>query len=176
MELVTEAPALSRLDSLTGLANRELFNEHLIRALARARQNQHHIALLLLDLDDFTTINRTLGNKVGDAVLRGVADALRVGTRSTDMLARLGGDEFAVLIDSLLHISEADIVAHRILAALQAPILVGQARIHVAASMGISVFPMDAAKAGALLHFASSRMFLAKQRGGNHLQLYTAHV
>ena len=155
-------------DSLTGLLNRGLFNDRLTHALARGRRSHERVALLFVDLDNFKAVNDTFGHKVGDEVLRAVADALRAAVRQTDTVARLGGDEFVVLIEPLELVSDADLVAEKLLTAVQAPIYVERLRVGVTASIGVAVFPDDAGKADELIHSADSKMFFVKRAGGNN--------
>ena len=99
---------VARYDSVTGLANRTLFREVLIRGLAKTRRNHNTFALMFLDLDHFKDINDTLGHDAGDMLLKSVADRLKGRVRGVDLVARLGGDEFAVFIDDC----DADDAAH----------------------------------------------------------------
>jgi diguanylate cyclase (GGDEF)-like protein len=158
-------------DSLTGLANRGLFNDRLTHALARATRADKRAALMFIDLDNFKMINDRFGHIVGDEVLRSVAQALRCAVRQTDTVARLGGDEFAVLLEPLEDVSHVDVVAQKILSAVDAPAVVSGSRVQVTASIGIAVFPEHARKADGLIQSADATMFFAKRCGGNTFRL-----
>ncbi len=136
-------------DALTGLANRARFHERIAGALARARDRDgtparadaggSAPALLLIDLDDFKTVNDSLGHGAGDRLLRIVAERLLDATRGTDTVARLGGDEFGVLLGAVRELSEAALVADRVVAALTAPYVLDGREVRVGASVGIAV-------------------------------------
>ncbi|MEX0832640.1 MAG: EAL domain-containing protein [Actinomycetota bacterium] len=168
-------------DSLTGLANRAMFEEMLEPALARARRNDLAVAVLFMDLDGFKEVNDTLGHQAGDQLLSQVAERLREQTRDTDLVARQGGDEFLVLLPDLepgpggdfldssdSAVKVAELMADRIHKALRAPFGVEDNEIHTAASIGISVFPVDSVDARTLLKNADAAMYESKksQRGG----------
>src|SRR5581483_1398925 len=122
-------------DSLTDLANRSLFGEQLDRALAG--RDGRPVSLALIDLDDFKTVNDTLGHHAGDALLIAVAERLRRGVRPNDLVARLGGDEFAVLLDGAAGAS-VDAVADRMLGILTEPLTIDGHTLCVQASVGIA--------------------------------------
>jgi len=125
-------------DPLTGLANRTLLRERLDQALARAARSQHPITLLYLDLDDFKTVNDSLGHAAGDALLRIAAERLRQCARASDTVARLGGDELAVLIEDPLPLDDAVALATRIGARLAEPMALCGRQMRVTASIGIA--------------------------------------
>jgi diguanylate cyclase (GGDEF)-like protein len=109
----TKARELAELDSLTGLHNRRLFYEFLAREIARARRYERFVSVIVFDLDDFKRINDRLGHLGGDAVLMGVADAVRSAVRETDIPCRVGGDEFAVILPESSR-DDAELLADRI--------------------------------------------------------------
>jgi diguanylate cyclase (GGDEF)-like protein len=158
-------------DAVTGLANRRLFCDRLTHALVRAAREDRDTALLFIDLDRFKAINDSLGHEAGDDVLRGVARLLRGAVRQTDTVARFGGDEFAVLLQSLEDLSRVDLVAKKVLNALDAGVTVRGSPVKVTASIGVGLFPIHAINADALLRCADYAMFLAKQSGGNRFRL-----
>jgi diguanylate cyclase (GGDEF)-like protein len=162
------------MDALTGLVNRRLFCDRLTHALARATRADKGAALLFIDLDNFKTINDSLGHEAGDEVLRGVAQVLRGAVRQTDTVGRFGGDEFVVLLDSLEDFSRVDLVAKKVLRALDAGFTVPAPPVKVTASIGVGLFPKHAIKEDALLRSADAAMFLAKQSGGNRFLLACA--
>ncbi len=152
----------ARQDELTGMPNRRAFLESLEARLSDP--GDEPTALLILDLDDFKEINDSLGHHTGDELLRSVADRIRAGARDGEIVARLGGDEFAVILPGL---PAAEVTERgRLLAeAINAPVLVGDLRLRVRASIGIAVHPADAADAGELMARADIAMYQAKSHG-----------
>ncbi len=157
-------------DSLTLLANRTLFRDHVRHALAHPRRSSAQHAVLFMDLDDFKTINDSLGHAAGDAVLVTVADRLRSRLRPNDIVARLGGDEFAVLVENA---SERDAVelGQRILESLQLPVMVHNKRVVLSGSMGIAMSEF-AADDEQLLRNSDVAMYRAKAAGKNRLAVF----
>ncbi len=150
---------LSATDPLTGLLNRRQFEDRLEAALLQARMNDRAVALLLLDLDGFRSVNDAHGHVAGDALLRVVAHRLQGRLRSSDLLARLGGDEFLVALPGLEPATagrEARRVAEQLEAAVRPPVrLPGTAAdVSVSTTTGISLGPSDAEEPGRLLHLA----------------------
>jgi diguanylate cyclase (GGDEF)-like protein/PAS domain S-box-containing protein len=167
-------------DALTGLANRALFRNRVEHALARMRRHQRPIAVLLLDIDAFKTVNDSLGHAFGDAFLVAVADRLRSLLRPSDTPCRLGGDEFAVLVEDLAEPVDATIVAERILDALRLPFVVDGKEVVTAASIGVTIAEARTASGRAgisrdaddLLRNADVAMYTAKSRGRNRCELF----
>jgi diguanylate cyclase len=162
-------------DSLTGLANRALFNDRVRHALARARRDAGSLAVLFLDLDDFKLVNDSLGHGAGDRLLREVAARLRSCLREHDTVGRLGGDEFAILAEDT-DLDTARALAQRILAALAAPfpLVGGQFTIH--ASIGIAVDERLALDEIQLLRNADIAMYAAKSRGKGTYEVFTGSM
>ncbi|WP_433206774.1 putative bifunctional diguanylate cyclase/phosphodiesterase [Dactylosporangium sp. CS-047395] len=155
-------------DGLTGLANRALLADRIHHALERRGTPYRHIALLIVDLDDFKTVNDSLGHAAGDALLRTTADRLRSCLRSADTAARLGGDEFAMLLEHLDDAAEAARVAERVLTTMRRPISVGGREIQPQASVGIALPDPDRPPdADELLRNADVAMHMAKRQGRN---------
>lgn len=159
---------LANHDPLTGLPNRRMFHDRLSEALSRSSRSDEPMALLLLDLDAFKGVNDTLGHDAGDAALCEVAARLRTGRRRHDTVARLGGDEFAIILEGLRCRTAAAGIAAQIAAGLQRPCRHGEHEIRLHGSIGIAVFPDDAANADELLHHADIALYRAKvaNRGG----------
>jgi diguanylate cyclase (GGDEF)-like protein/PAS domain S-box-containing protein len=169
-------------DKLTGLANRAKFEELMEMALARARRNETAVAVLYLDLDNFKMVNDSLGHAAGDDVLREVAARLVSLTRETDVVARLGGDEFLLLLSDLRRSPEGEIAAHndmaillaesvaaRINESLKEPFVLSHTEFFVSASVGVSLFPIDAEDGRGLLKNADAAMYQSKKTGpGGH--------
>jgi diguanylate cyclase (GGDEF)-like protein/PAS domain S-box-containing protein len=153
-------------DALTGLANRALFVDRIDHVLGRRRRDPDGapLAVLFLDLDDFKTVNDSMGHGVGDELLVGLARRLTAALRPSDTAARLGGDEFAILLDGG-GTTEAEAVARRLLSDLAEPIRVGGHEVHMSASIGIAVPPRGVLyTAQELLRDADLAMYRAKAR------------
>ena len=164
--LETELSHQAFHDSLTGLANKVLFQDRLQHAVARCERTQGRLAFLFLDLDDFKTVNDSLGHVAGDELLRAAAKALGGCLRSADTAARLGGDEFAVLIDQVAQPSDAIRVAKRILKVFRKPFSVGSNAVSATVSIGIT-YSAPGITSDQLLRNADLAMYAAKERGKN---------
>lgn len=163
-------------DTLTGLANRVTFDDHLRLAIDQARRYSQRLAVLFLDLDRFKVINDTLGHAVGDKLLIEASRRLSGCIRNCDTLARLGGDEFAVLLTQTQHDTDAAEVARKLTEAIAAPILVDGYSLHVTASIGISLFPEDGGFAEAIVKNADTAMYRSKDRGRNQYTFFSAEM
>jgi diguanylate cyclase (GGDEF)-like protein len=160
-------------DSLTGLANRALFRDRVEHAVARRPGLEPGlVAVLFLDLDDFKTINESLGHVGGDQLLAAVGDRIRACLRSSDTAARLGGDEFAILLEDLRDESEATHVAQRVIDALRPPIRIGGTAAVIATSIGIAASPPGQDGATELLRNADFAMYQAKRRGKGRYEVF----
>ena len=159
-----ELEHLAYHDPLTGLVNRTLLHDRLRQALARLGRTGGATAVLLLDLDDFKTVNDTLGHSTGDALLVAVAERLGGLVRDQDTLARLGGDEFAVVVDRLDELVEASALPERVLAAFADPCEVEGHRLPVSLSMGIALGVAGDAAEDVLRH-ADVAMYQSKGSG-----------
>lgn len=159
-------------DVLTGLPNRILFADHLKLALSQASRSGNMAAVLYLDLDNFKTINDSLGHSVGDQLLKAAANRLQSCLRESDTVARLGGDEYVILLPITTH--EEDIVATvaKIISAFQKPFLIDDHKPHVTVSAGISLYPLDGNDVNTLLKKADAAMYKAKELGKNSYQFY----
>ena len=163
-------------DGLTGLANRQLFEETLELALERARRDRSVVAVLFLDLDNFKQVNDTFGHHAGDLLLTEVAQRLRDSTRGTDLVARQGGDEFLILLADLETAGATttlSTLAGRIQLALAEPFRLYGVDLAPSASIGISQFPNDAYDAETLLKNADIVMYRAKREGPGRHQFFT---
>jgi diguanylate cyclase (GGDEF)-like protein/PAS domain S-box-containing protein len=149
-------------DPLTGLANRALFRDRVEHALQLRSAPDEPISVLFLDVDDFKTINDSLGHSAGDALLTELAERIRSCLRAGDTPARLGGDEFAILLEET---ESADSVAARIGDALRDPFRVEGKELFVTTSIGISVSELAQGGADELLRNADAAMYTAKSRG-----------
>src|SRR5574341_1559645 len=160
-------------DPLTALPNRTLLHERLSHALAKAQRHGRQLAVLLVDLDRFKHVNDTLGHEAGDSLLQLVALRLYDCLRETDTMARQGGDEFVVLMDELADRDPTTRVTQRILDAMAQPFVIAEQEIHIAASIGISVYPDDGRT---VLRTAGIALSRAKEKGGNGFQFYSAQI
>ncbi len=175
-----EAHAQARHDSLTGLPNRRVFAAELETALGRTRKGITTYSVLLIDLDRFKPVNDLQGHPVGDMVLCEVARRLQGVVRKTDTVVRLGGDEFAIIAEgeakSQANLDRAIRLANRVLNAIREPILVGESRIEIGASIGIASCRADDTDAEGLLHEADIAMYRAKRDGRGTFRFFEASM
>ena len=170
--LETELRVRAFHDALTGLANRALFVDRLEHAIARMKRTRERMAVLFLDLDDFKTINDSLGHGEGDQVLVATAARLQAALRAGDTIARMGGDEFAVLLEDTATSGPPVEVAGRLLEALQAPLLHGERELFVRASVGVATVHGRRSSAEELLRDADAAMYIAKSRGKDRVVVF----
>jgi len=158
-------------DTLTQLPNRFSLQSRLEQALASARRNKSHLAVMFVDLDRFKIINDTLGHQVGDSLLMEVAQRLRDSMRESDIVARLGGDEFVIALGGAA-MKEAALVARKVLHALVQPYVIDGNELHSTPSIGISIYPDDGDSVEALMKNADTAMYQAKAAGRNNFQFF----
>ncbi len=160
-------------DALTGLPNRQQFDERLALAIAEAEAGRggRELGVLFVDLDRFKRVNDTLGHAAGDQLLRVVVERLRRNLRDGDVLARWGGDEFVVLLPRVAGADEAAAVADRLLAALAPPVELAGAALHVSASIGVALYPAHGRDAATLLKQADAALYGVKAAGRNGWQV-----
>jgi diguanylate cyclase (GGDEF)-like protein len=163
-------------DPLTGLFNRNIFNERLHQALAQAARFGRSLSLLFVDLDGFKLINDTHGHNAGDALLAELAERLRTTLREGDVIGRMGGDEFVVLIEEFAEVSQVAEVAKKLLETVTRPFVLHGQSCHVTASLGISIYPDDGSDAQTLLKNADMAMYLVKQQGRNSFRFYSPQM
>ncbi len=161
-------------DPLTTLANRALFVDRVGHALSR-RDKPDATGVLFMDLDDFKTINDSLGHAAGDELLQAVAQRLRGNLRLEDTVARLGGDEFAVLVEDG-DIELVEQVGSRLLGALRAPFEIAGKQVHIGASVGAAMSSADNREGEVLLRNADVAMYTAKSRGKGRLEIFEASM
>jgi diguanylate cyclase (GGDEF)-like protein/PAS domain S-box-containing protein len=160
-------------DSVTHLANRALFNERVRHSVAQARRDGRALAVIFIDLDDFKTVNDSLGHAAGDAVLLEVAHRLSASIRAGDTAARFGGDEFAVLLEDIQDLQAAAETADRILSAFSRPVDLGHNSLAIRASLGISVAePGAVTDADELIRNADAAMYIAKSDGKGGYRIF----
>ena len=159
-------------DSLTGLANRALFLDRLQHAMTRKRRFGHPLAVLFVDLDDFKTVNDSLGHTEGDRLLVSVAERLHSVLRESDTIARMGGDEFAVLVEDAVDSDAPLDVANRIMDALQPPFTSTGRDLFVRASIGVAAWNSRDETAEDLIRNADMSMYTAKANGKNRIEAF----
>ena len=167
---------LAYFDPLTGLANRACFYDRMRSALARACTEGLSVAVLFADLDNFKIINDTLGHAYGDEALRWVADQLRANLAHGELAARLGGDEFTVLIEGVRGVEQVLPLAHRLIAALAAPVRLAGRDFRVGGSMGLAINDPGNPNADELLRKADLAMYRAKQEGKGRCVVFRADL
>ena len=153
-------------DSLTRLVNRHTAMEYLADAVQQAAAEKQQVAVLFLDLNRFKDINDTLGHAAGDELLRQVARRLRSSVRAADITSRLGGDEFAVILPALHDSSSLQVCVDKVLYAFSHPFNIAGREVYMSASVGIALYPTDAADADTLISCADMAMYHAKSGGG----------
>ena len=166
---------LAYYDSVTGLPNRILFHDRLVQSIKRSRRYGRSLAVLFLDLDGFKRVNDTLGHGVGDRLLAEVGRRLVAVLRATDTVSRLGGDEFAVLLPDVTPDDAAE-VAGKIIAAVRAPLDLGDESLMISTSVGIAISPQDAASPDELLHLADGAMYQVKASGRDGFGFHSREV
>ena len=154
-------------DELTGLPNRRLFQDRLSSSLERARRTGSHTALLLVDLDHFKQVNDTLGHHVGDQLLKRVGAVFTDRVRRSDTVARTGGDEFSVILDDPISRLDAERVGASLIDMLGEPFVMGDQTLRIGASIGIALFPEDAADGEGPCIAADLRLYDFKHRVGH---------
>jgi len=163
---------LAHHDMLTGLPNRAYLVERLTTILALARRHGTLVAIMFIDLDNFKTVNDTLGHHSGDALLKQVAARIKEVLREADMVSRLGGDEFLVILADFAAPGDAALVADKLLQTISAPVVLEGRELRANASIGISVFPRDGDNADDLIRRADAAMYSAKEHGRGHSRFY----
>ena len=159
-------------DGLTGLPNRILLNDRFEIALANARRKREGLALMILDLDRFKTINDSFGHGIGDMLLVAVAGRLSALLRKSDTVARMGGDEFAVLLPETTQVEDSVNIANKILEAFREPFAIDGRELTETISIGIARYPADGEDIETLSKNADTAMYLAKEKGRNTYKLF----
>jgi diguanylate cyclase (GGDEF)-like protein len=160
----------SHTDSLTGVANRVLFDDRVQQAIAMAKRANTQAALMFIDLDKFKPVNDTYGHGAGDFLLQAVAKRLKACVRGSDTVARIGGDEFVVLLPEIDARQSAFNVAEKILDALNQPFELPEATVRIGASIGISTYPDHGQDVDSLRQQADVALYRAKERGRNRVE------
>ncbi|MFY9328165.1 MAG: EAL domain-containing protein, partial [Georgfuchsia sp.] len=164
---------LAEHDSLTGLANRATLLKRLPDYLSMAKESGASMSVLFIDLDGFKEINDSLGHEAGDKLLIEITRRLKATVSVSDLVSRHGGDEFVLLISNTTEDTTAEL-SEKLLAATMTPLVIGGRQISISASIGVALYPSDAADAVHLLKCADIAMYVAKRSGKNRYSFYVA--
>jgi len=167
---------LAHHDFLTNLPNRVVLNDRIQQAITLAKRNGTQVAVLFLDLDNFKTINDSLGHRVGDALLQSVTQRLTECVRRSDTISRQGGDEFVILVAEDMQEDAAANIAESVLDALNTSHLIEERELLVTTSIGISVYPGDGETSEVLIMNADTAMYHAKEMGRNNYQFFSSEM
>jgi len=159
-------------DELTGLPNKNLLVDRINQSIKISLRDNQQMAILFLDLDRFKNINDSLGHTIGDKLLQEVSARIHNSLRSHDTVSRNGGDEFVIVLEKLKSSNEAVYVAKKVIQCVTDTFTILSHKIHIGASVGISLYPNDGGTPLTLLRNADTAMYRAKQSGGNQLQFY----
>jgi diguanylate cyclase (GGDEF)-like protein/PAS domain S-box-containing protein len=170
--MVLEMSHLAQHDVLTDLPNRLLLKDRLTQAIARAHRNHKQLAVLFLDLDGFKRINDSLGHTVGDKLLQSIAERLISCVRKSDTVSRQGGDEFVILLPEVAHATDVAISAAKIITELKQVHSIGEHRLRITVSIGLSTYPDSGEDAETLIKNADTAMYHAKQCGRDNYQFF----
>ena len=160
-------------DPLTKLPNRLLVREHLEQAIFAAQRSQTMVALMFIDVDNFKTINDSLGHSIGDSLLKGIAIRLRECLREADTLSRQGGDEFLILLKDIHDTDSITFIAEKLLKRLAEPFLIEHHELAISLSIGVAVYPADGEDFDSLLKKSDTAMYQAKESGRNTYRFHT---
>ena len=166
----------AHFDALTGLPNRRLMRELIEAELQGHRRRDRPLAVLFVDLDQFKEVNDTLGHDMGDALLQQAAARIRACLGPADTVARMGGDEFTVLLAEVEHRHEAEQRAQRLIDAMASAFKLGEERVFVSASVGISLYPFDGEQIETLFKHADQALYVAKSSGRNRFSHFTPEL
>jgi len=171
-----ELYTMANYDSLTTLANRDLFNIYLQETISKSYRSKRPFALIFVDLDRFKYVNDSFGHDAGDDILKTAATRMKNTLRESDFISRLSGDEFTIIIDEASSVLGLETVARNLLKELSRVIHYQDNEIYIGGSVGISCYPDDATNANDLLNFADSAMYAAKNLGRNTFAFYSEEI
>ncbi len=166
----------ANFDLLTDLPNRYMFYDRLDQGIKKAYRDGDLLGLLFIDLDRFKEVNDTLGHHIGDVLLVETARRIRNCVRDTDSVARLGGDEFTVAVSQIRDAGDIEKIAQNILTHLEEPFMLddSQGQVYISASIGITLYPLDALDVDQMLKNADQAMYAAKSAGRNRFSYFTS--
>ena len=167
---------MSRTDELSGLANKNSLSEYLNRLIKNSKRNNEEFAFLFLDLDNFKTVNDSLGHNVGDELLKQVAFIVNKVLRPSDFVARVGGDEFVIVIKEYDSVIDLTHVVDRVLSQLSKPWIINTYPISISASVGISFYPKDGENMVSLMQHSDIAMYEAKKNGRARYHFFTEEL
>lgn len=159
-------------DPLTGLPNRRLFQEHFAQAITYAKRNEHLVALLYMDIDDFKLINDCMGHEMGDNFLQEFAKRVKSCIREIDTFARIGGDEFTIVLPVIDSLDNVEKVVKRIYAAVSEPWKIKNHSFVATVSTGVAVYPLHGSNTETLYRNADRALYQAKDVGRNAYKFY----
>jgi diguanylate cyclase (GGDEF)-like protein len=171
-QLMTYLNHMTSHDQLTGLPGRTLLRERIAEAMERAMLHGRKVAVFVIDLDHFKRMNDSLGHRVGDEVLVGMAERMRQSLRRSDTLGRLGGDEFVVVMPHITTMEDVERCAKRLVDRVSSTALVGELEVNLTASVGVCVYPDFAEDVDSLLERADAATYAAKEGGRNQYQVF----
>jgi len=166
----------ANFDALTGLPNRNLFQDRLTHAIDLAEKNNKYAALLFIDIDRFKYVNDTLGHSLGDQLLQDIANRLTHNLQKPSTIARFGGDEFIVILPDESNLHHVESAVHKILKDLEQPYSLNGNPVFASASIGVAVYPVDGKDSETLLRKADNAMYKAKDKGRNNFQFFTVEM
>jgi diguanylate cyclase (GGDEF)-like protein/PAS domain S-box-containing protein len=161
-------------DSLTGIPNRNLFNDRLDQTIAHSQRDSSTFALMFIDLDNFKAVNDSYGHLIGDKLLTMTAARIMSMTRKSDTVARYGGDEFLIIVENVSDNQILETLANKILQALAQPYLIERLELNITASIGIALSSKNGNNTDLLLKRADTAMYQAKEHGKNQFSIFTA--
>ncbi len=164
---------LAQHDTLTGLASRSLFIDSVKRAILRAARDDTLFAIIFIDVDNFKSVNDTLGHEAGDELLTTIAQRIQSTIRREDIVGRLGGDEFSILIEGVAQQTSLIKVSQQLLDAVREPVIIYKKTIHTSISLGIATYPSCSTDGSALIKCADLAMYKAKKSGRNNYCFYS---
>jgi diguanylate cyclase (GGDEF)-like protein/PAS domain S-box-containing protein len=163
----------AHFDALTGLPNRNMMRDRLAQDIKKCKRDSQQLALLFIDLDHFKEVNDTLGHDSGDRLLIEAARRIQGCVRESDTVARMGGDEFTVILTELHDSSGLERIVHQLLQSLEAVFQLGDEQVFVSASIGITMYPLDATQIEDLFKNADQALYVAKGAGRNRFSFFT---